>query len=165
MDEEPQAASIAETHHQSPPPQADKPQSSHAPSAEASNTDSSRDDILKKYDNTLPLTERQLVKYLRKAHALKQDEELAVWSKSSTNMTWNLGSRLLGLERAQNYIQSSSVTPTLTLTHIPANVEGENATNTATEEPPSHTEGETGEPKRAIPISTIQPIEVLPTQA
>ncbi|GKA34271.1 hypothetical protein Tco_0720700 [Tanacetum coccineum] len=36
---------------------------------------------------------------------------------------------------------SSSVTPTLALTHIPANVEGENATNTATEEPPSHTKG------------------------
>ncbi|GKB90971.1 hypothetical protein Tco_0963243, partial [Tanacetum coccineum] len=34
---------------------------------------------------------------------------------------------------------SSSVTPTLALTHIPANVEGENATNTATKEPPSHT--------------------------
>ncbi|GJT45285.1 hypothetical protein Tco_0954000 [Tanacetum coccineum] len=67
MNEEPQAASIAETHHQSPPPQADKPQSSHYPSTEASDTDSSCDDILKKYDNILPLTELQLVKYLRKA--------------------------------------------------------------------------------------------------
>ncbi|GJZ40231.1 hypothetical protein Tco_0586794 [Tanacetum coccineum] len=66
MDEEPQAASIAETHHQSPPPQADKPQSSHAPSTEASDTDSLCNDILMKYDNILPLTERQLVKYLRK---------------------------------------------------------------------------------------------------
>ncbi|GKE44223.1 hypothetical protein Tco_1471507 [Tanacetum coccineum] len=181
----------------------------------ASDTDSSCNDILKKYDNTLPLTERQLVKYLRKvsnalfsritkdnlekheeaatdklveasmssldksnntisnlykgfniitellkeiknavkddpvinkkiseatesftkistnitevlslvkgfnffdlqsfvnalqAHALKQDEELAAWAKSSTNMAWNLGSRLLGLEQAQNHIQSS----------------------------------------------------------
>ncbi|GJU09745.1 hypothetical protein Tco_1132141 [Tanacetum coccineum] len=36
---------------------------------------------------------------------------------------------------------SGSVTPTLTLTHIPTNIEGENATNTATNEPPSHTEG------------------------
>ncbi|GJR27157.1 hypothetical protein Tco_1103389 [Tanacetum coccineum] len=41
------------------------------------------------------------------AHALKQDEELAAWAKSSTNMAWNLGSRLLGLERTQNHIQSS----------------------------------------------------------
>ncbi|GKC64709.1 hypothetical protein Tco_1097307, partial [Tanacetum coccineum] len=32
----------------------------------ASDTDSSSDDILRKYENTLPLTERQLVKYLRK---------------------------------------------------------------------------------------------------
>ncbi|GKD14700.1 hypothetical protein Tco_1199107 [Tanacetum coccineum] len=32
----------------------------------ASDTDSSCDDILKKHDNILPLTERQLVKYLRK---------------------------------------------------------------------------------------------------
>ncbi|GKE36692.1 hypothetical protein Tco_1460097, partial [Tanacetum coccineum] len=199
MDEDPQIASIAETHHQYPSPQADKPQSSHAPSIEASYNDSSCYDTLKKYDNTLPLTERQLVKYLRKvstalfgrivgkmikrdqidklveasmsslnksnntisdlykclniitellkeinnvvkdnpAHALKQDEELAAWAKSSTNMAWNLGSRI-----SQNHIQSNIVTPTLALTHILANVEGENATNTAIEDPPSHTEGE-----------------------
>ncbi|GKB21947.1 hypothetical protein Tco_0855870, partial [Tanacetum coccineum] len=195
MDEDPQTASIAETHHQSPPRQADKPQSSHAPSTEASDIDSSCDDILKKYDNTLPLTERQLEKHeeaavnyanlkasideyydeniahrdqtdklveasmssldkssttirdlykglnvitkllkeinnavkddpvinkkiseatesftkistnITEAHALKQDEELAAWAKSSTNMAWNLGSRLSGLERAQSHIQ------------------------------------------------------------
>nr|GEU34268.1 putative ribonuclease H-like domain-containing protein [Tanacetum cinerariifolium] len=86
IDKEPQAASIVESHHQSLPPQANKPQSSHAPSVEASDTDSSYDDIFKKYYNTLPLTECQLVKYLRKAYALKQDEELAAWAKSSTNM-------------------------------------------------------------------------------
>ncbi|GJU57951.1 hypothetical protein Tco_1235717 [Tanacetum coccineum] len=45
---------------------ADKPRSSHASSTEASNTDSSIDNILRKYDNILPFTERQLVKYLRK---------------------------------------------------------------------------------------------------
>ncbi|GJZ18212.1 hypothetical protein Tco_0554335 [Tanacetum coccineum] len=66
IDEEPQATSIAETHHQCPPPQADKPQSSHAPSTKASDTDSSCDDILKKYDNTILLIKCQLVKYLRK---------------------------------------------------------------------------------------------------
>ncbi|GJW28115.1 hypothetical protein Tco_0044990 [Tanacetum coccineum] len=312
MDEDPQTASIAETHHQYPSPQADKPQSSHAPSTEASDTDSSCDDTLKKYDNTLPLTERQLVKYLRKvstalfgrivgkmikrdqtdklveasmsslnksnntisdlykglniitellkeinnvvkdnpvitkistnmtkvlslvkgfnfsdlrssvnahqAHAFKQDEELAAWAKSSTNMAWNLGSRLSGLKRAQNHIQSNmsslkedthsiknmmtemykvfkgqssgSVTPTLALTHILANVEGENDTNTATKDPPSHTEGETDanrqekseEPKhstdanieligssklqpsitQAQPITTINPEPIIP---
>ncbi|GJZ14515.1 hypothetical protein Tco_0550192 [Tanacetum coccineum] len=64
--EETQDSSIAETHHQSPPPQADKPQSSHVLSTEASDTDSSSDNIIKKYDNILPLTKCQLVKYLRK---------------------------------------------------------------------------------------------------
>nr|GEU37860.1 hypothetical protein [Tanacetum cinerariifolium] len=59
-------AGIAETYHQSPPPQADKPQSSHASSTKASDTDSSCDDILKKYDNTLSLIEHQLVMYPRK---------------------------------------------------------------------------------------------------
>ncbi|GJY75454.1 hypothetical protein Tco_0480570 [Tanacetum coccineum] len=66
------------------------------------------------------------------AHALKQDEELAAWAKSSTNMAWNLSSRLLGI-----------VTLTLALTHILANDEGENDTNIATEDPPSHIEGKT----------------------
>nr|GEX62990.1 copia protein [Tanacetum cinerariifolium] len=66
IDEEPQASAIAKTYHQSPPPQADKPQSSHALSTKASDTNSYSDDIFKKYDNILPLTKRQLVKYLRK---------------------------------------------------------------------------------------------------
>nr|GEW10281.1 retrovirus-related Pol polyprotein from transposon TNT 1-94 [Tanacetum cinerariifolium] len=104
------------------------------------------------------------------AHALKQDEELATSAKSFTNMAWNLDSRLSGLERAKNHIQSSmsslkkdtnsiktmitemyevfkgqslgSVAPTLAPTHIPTNFKGENGTNTATEDPPSHTEGQ-----------------------
>ncbi|GJY94546.1 hypothetical protein Tco_0510907 [Tanacetum coccineum] len=127
------------------------------------------------------------------AHALKQDEELAAWAKSSTNMAWNLSFRLSGLERAQTHIQSSmsslkedthsiktmmtkmyevfkgqssgSVTLTLALTYIPANVKGENETNTTTEEPHTHTEGETKDPQMAIPISSIQPTEVPPPQA
>nr|GEW78069.1 hypothetical protein [Tanacetum cinerariifolium] len=41
------------------------------------------------------------------AHALKQDEELATSAKSSTNMAWNPGSRLLSHERAHNHSQSS----------------------------------------------------------
>nr|GEU34576.1 hypothetical protein [Tanacetum cinerariifolium] len=178
--------------HQSSLSQVDKPQSSHALSTKASYIDSSCDDILKKYENTLPLTERQLTDKLVEAsmrsfdkssttisdlykglniitellkeinnvvkdnpvinnkineatdsfikistnvveaHSLKQDEELAAWAKSSTNMAWNLGFRLLGLKQAQNYIKtmmaemyevfkgqsSSSVTQTLALTHI-----------------------------------------------
>ncbi|GJT30459.1 hypothetical protein Tco_0910734 [Tanacetum coccineum] len=62
-------------------------------------------------------------------------------------------------------LRPGSVTPTLALTHIPANVEGENAANTAIEEPPSHTEGETEHLKMVVPISSIQPTEVPTTQA
>nr|GEY13265.1 hypothetical protein [Tanacetum cinerariifolium] len=36
-----------------------------------------------------------------------QEEALAAWMKSSTNMAWNLGSRISGLEGAQNHIKSS----------------------------------------------------------
>ncbi|GJV51890.1 hypothetical protein Tco_1447631 [Tanacetum coccineum] len=60
---------------------------------------------------------------------------------------------------------SSSVTPTLALPDIQANVEGENANTTATKEPPSHTEGETEEPTLAIPISSIPSTAIPPTQA
>nr|GEX12434.1 hypothetical protein [Tanacetum cinerariifolium] len=63
MDDIPQSD---ETQHQSSPPYGDKLTSPTAPHAEASNVDSSSDDILKKCDDTFPLTERQLVKYLRK---------------------------------------------------------------------------------------------------
>nr|GEZ00585.1 hypothetical protein [Tanacetum cinerariifolium] len=55
---------------------------------------------------------------------------------------------------------SSSVTPTLALTHILENAEGENATNTATKEPPFHAEGETGDTTMATPISSIHPTEI-----
>nr|GEV16903.1 hypothetical protein [Tanacetum cinerariifolium] len=131
------------------------------------------------------------------AHALKQEEASAAWANSSTNMAWNLGSRMTVVEisyaslklkvfslgqdtskiksmMTEIYhafkIQSSSaplssVTPTLALTNIPANFKRENATNTATEEPPSYTEGETKNLKMTILISSIQPTKVLPTQA
>nr|GEV19547.1 retrovirus-related Pol polyprotein from transposon TNT 1-94 [Tanacetum cinerariifolium] len=144
---------------ESSPPQEDKPTSSTAPHTKASETDSSSDKILRKYDDTLSLTEQQLVKYLRKVshidqtdklveasmsslekssttindlykglevvtqllkditnsstvkiiqdHAFKQEEASAAWMKSSTNMACNLGSRILGLERAQTHIKSS----------------------------------------------------------
>ncbi|GJU32325.1 hypothetical protein Tco_1175914 [Tanacetum coccineum] len=55
---------------------------------------------------------------------------------------------------------SSSVTLTLALTHIPANVEGENATNTATEDPPSSK----SQPSitQAQPINIINPEPIIP---
>ncbi|GJT79883.1 retrovirus-related pol polyprotein from transposon TNT 1-94 [Tanacetum coccineum] len=120
-------------------------------------------------------------------HAVKQEEASTTWMKSSTNMDWNLGSQMSGVELSQTALKreisslrkdtseiksmmtemyaafqghpssatSGSVTPTLALTNIQVNVKGENANTTATKEPPSHTEGETEEPKLAIPISSI----------
>ncbi|GKA03191.1 hypothetical protein Tco_0675972 [Tanacetum coccineum] len=120
-----------------------------------------------------------------------------VKGKSSTNMTWNLGFRMSGVELSQAALKreisslrkdnfkikfimtemyatfhgqpssapSGGVTLTLALTDIQANVEGENANTTTTEEPPSHTEGKTEEPKLDIPISSIPSTTNPPTQA
>ncbi|GJU54144.1 hypothetical protein Tco_1227858, partial [Tanacetum coccineum] len=82
--------------------------------------------------------------------------------KEDTHSIKNMMNEMYEVFKGQS---SGSVAPTLALTHIPANVKGENATHSATKEPPSHTEGETREPKRVIPISTIQPTEVPLTQA
>nr|GEV41350.1 hypothetical protein [Tanacetum cinerariifolium] len=79
-----------ETQHQSSPPREDKPTSSTAPHTKASNTDSSSDKILKKYDNIvplierqiIPLIERQIVKYLRKvSHVLFERITEDQWEK------------------------------------------------------------------------------------
>ncbi|GJZ13902.1 hypothetical protein Tco_0549132 [Tanacetum coccineum] len=82
-------------------------------------------------------------------HAFKQEEASDAWMKSSTNISWNLGSRITKVELSQTALKppSGSVNPTLALTGIQANVEGENTNTTTTEEPPSHTEGKTEEPK------------------
>ncbi|GKB05154.1 hypothetical protein Tco_0833349 [Tanacetum coccineum] len=136
------------------------------------------------------------VKYLQD-HAVKQEEASTAWMKSSTNMAWNLGSRMSGVELSRNALKREisslrkdtfeiksmmtemyaafqghpssapfdSVTPTLAPTDIQANVEGENANTTATEEPPSHTDGETEEPRLKIPISSIPSTIIPPTQA
>nr|GFA96266.1 hypothetical protein [Tanacetum cinerariifolium] len=40
-------------------------------------------------------------------HAFKQEEASAAWKKSFTNMAWNLGFIISGLERAQTHIKSS----------------------------------------------------------
>ncbi|GJU45221.1 hypothetical protein Tco_1202487 [Tanacetum coccineum] len=40
------------------------------------------------------------------AHALKQEEASATWAKSSTNMAWNLGSRMTAIEISQTALKS-----------------------------------------------------------
>ncbi|GJY79001.1 hypothetical protein Tco_0484802 [Tanacetum coccineum] len=59
------------------------------------------------------------------AHALKQEDSTTSWTKSSTNMAWNLGSRMtLAFKDQPSSTPSGGVTLTLALTHIPANVGG-----------------------------------------
>nr|GEV47758.1 retrovirus-related Pol polyprotein from transposon TNT 1-94 [Tanacetum cinerariifolium] len=127
MDDNPQSD---ETQHHSSPPQGDKPTSSIAPHPEASDTDSSSDNILKKYDETLPLTERQLVNYLRKVsrmlfERITEDQ----WEKHEEAAVY--------YANLKAFIDDS-------------NVEGKNATHTTIEEPPSYTKG-------AQPIKIIHP--------
>ncbi|GJS42634.1 hypothetical protein Tco_0567677 [Tanacetum coccineum] len=103
----------------------------------------------------------------------KLNEATETFTRISSKLTENLGSRVTAVEISQTSLKSKvsslrqdtseiksmmveiyqafkvqpsstpsgSVTLTLALTHIPANVKWENATTTATEEPPSHTEG------------------------
>nr|GEU63662.1 reverse transcriptase domain-containing protein [Tanacetum cinerariifolium] len=101
MDDNPQSA---KTQHQSSPPREDKPTSSTAPHTKASDTDSSSDKILKKSFDFSTLQSN--VKNIQD-HAFKQEKSSAAWMKSSTNMAWNLGSRISCLERAQTHIKSS----------------------------------------------------------
>ncbi|GKE27092.1 hypothetical protein Tco_1442476 [Tanacetum coccineum] len=94
------------------------------------------------------------------AHALKQEKVSAAWTMQDTLEIKSMMMEIYQAFKGQSSLApSSSVTPTLVLTNIPANIKGENATNTATEEPHSYTEGETEDPKIAIPISSIQPTE------
>ncbi|GKA12009.1 retrovirus-related pol polyprotein from transposon TNT 1-94 [Tanacetum coccineum] len=98
-------------------------------------------------------------------HAVKQEEASAAWIETLLLYAWNLGSRLSELNSLKRLLKENfllkkdtfeiNVTPTLALIDIQANVEGENANTTTTEEPPSYTEGETKNPRLAIPISSI----------
>ncbi|GJT41605.1 hypothetical protein Tco_0941470 [Tanacetum coccineum] len=77
--------------------------------------------------------------------------------KEDTHFIKTMMSEMYDVFKGQS---SSSVTPTLALTYILANIKRENATNTTTEKPPSYIEGETEHPKIAVLISSIQPTEL-----
>ncbi|GKE41813.1 hypothetical protein Tco_1469097 [Tanacetum coccineum] len=81
------------------------------------------------------------VKSLRD-YAFKQEEASTAWMKSKdTSEIKFMMTEIYAAFRGQpSSAPSSSGTSTLALTDIQANVEGENANTTATEEPPSHTE-------------------------
>ncbi|GJV56830.1 hypothetical protein Tco_1457835 [Tanacetum coccineum] len=103
----------------------------------------------------------------------KHNEATETYAKISSNITENDTSEIKSMMIEMYHAfrgqpcsaPSGNVTPTLALTDIKANVEWENVNTTATEEPPSHTKGETKEPKLAIPISSIPSTTIPPTQA
>nr|GEX51452.1 reverse transcriptase [Tanacetum cinerariifolium] len=102
----------------------------------------------------------------------KIDKVIETFAKISTNITEDtskIKSMMMEIYQAfkgqSSSASSSSVTLTLILTNILENVDGGNATNTATEEPPSHTKEETEDLKMEIPILSILPTKVPPTQA
>nr|GEW68094.1 retrovirus-related Pol polyprotein from transposon TNT 1-94 [Tanacetum cinerariifolium] len=128
MDEDTHADEEVKT----PPPKQDQPDPSNV---QESTSDSSNTD-LKRFDNTLPLTKRQLIKYSWKMSRALKDQPYSA--------------------------PSGSVTLTFALTDTPANVEGENASTTSTEESPSHIEMETKEPTYDQPISSVQPTNAQP---
>ncbi|GJZ74230.1 hypothetical protein Tco_0638376 [Tanacetum coccineum] len=101
------------------------------------------------------------VKSLR-AHVVKQEEASNAWMKSSTNMAWNLGSRMSGVELSQTALKREISSLTKDTSEIKSLLKGENANTTATEEPPSHTEGETEGPRLSILISSI-PSTIIPS--
>nr|GEW08685.1 retrovirus-related Pol polyprotein from transposon TNT 1-94 [Tanacetum cinerariifolium] len=97
----------------------------------------------------------------------KIDEVIETFAKISTNITKDtskIKSMMMEIYQAfkgqSSSASSSSVTLTLILTNILENVEGGNATNTATKEPPSHTKEETEDLKMEISISLILPTKM-----
>ncbi|GJX43823.1 hypothetical protein Tco_0260499, partial [Tanacetum coccineum] len=95
--------------------------------------------------------------------ALKQ--EISSLRKDTSEIKSMMTEMYAAFQGHPSSASSGGVTPTLALTDIQANVEGENANTTATKEPPSHIKGETEEPKLAIPISAIPSTTIPPTQA
>ncbi|GJR03614.1 hypothetical protein Tco_0526598 [Tanacetum coccineum] len=110
MDEDTQAD---EEEHQS-PPNIDNPEPSPAQETQESDSDSSSPE-LKKYDNILPLTERKLVKYLRK-EAVKEDpalnkkvlEATEDYTVNSNNIT-----ELLSLAKTFDFVGLESLVKTV----------------------------------------------------
>nr|GEX40642.1 hypothetical protein [Tanacetum cinerariifolium] len=136
-----------EEEHQSPSLNKDQPKPSHSPATQELDSDSSSPD-LKNFDNTLPLTLRQLIKYLKKTDKLVQ-ATMDSLDKIATDRV-NLLKAFNGVNKTLKAIQyavkedeqkileaiesftkiSSDLTELLSF--------GENDSK----EPPSHTEGE-----------------------
>nr|GEZ26255.1 uncharacterized mitochondrial protein AtMg00810-like [Tanacetum cinerariifolium] len=128
------------------------------------------------------LNKKSSVKFLQ-ATALRQEEHIALWAKSSTSMAWNLGLKMTAFESSHAQIKSkisSLRQDTLNIKSMMIEIyqafKGENVTPVVTKEHPSNTEGVTKdlekqdmdedkvekeqvskEPKHAVPISSVKP--------
>ncbi|GJX64934.1 hypothetical protein Tco_0299277 [Tanacetum coccineum] len=162
MEEENQAD---EEEHQSLSPNKDKPKPSHTSTTQESNYESSSSD-LKKFNNTLSLTESKLIKYLRKASIEGYYEENIVHREETD--------KLKVIEATKAYIKNSSaLTELLSLVKDIDFQRLRSLSKADTKEPPSHTKGKhvamkddtkklrtnkaEEEPTRAVPISTVRP--------
>ncbi|GKA09333.1 hypothetical protein Tco_0688664 [Tanacetum coccineum] len=108
---------------------------------------------LKKFDNILPLTERQLVKYLRKA-AIEGYYEENIDRREQTNKV---------IDAAMNSLDKNIIARVIEATEgLKSSVASLQAD---IKEPPSHTEGEHAaieeEPTNAVPITTVKPTEMI----
>ncbi|GJR51838.1 hypothetical protein Tco_1402359 [Tanacetum coccineum] len=102
------------------------------------------------------------VKSLRD-HAVKQEEASTTLmkSKDTSKIKSMMTEMYAAFQGHPSSAPSGSVTLTLALTDIQVKVEGENANTATTKETPSHTKGETEEPRLAILISSI-PSTIIP---
>ncbi|GJW31660.1 hypothetical protein Tco_0051692 [Tanacetum coccineum] len=168
------------TEHQSPSPNKDKPEPSHTPETQESDSDSLSPD-LKKFDNTSLITERQLVKYLRKATM----DSLEKTTTDRINLLKDLNEVIETLKVVQDavkddpalnkkVIEATEAYTKNTTTFTKLLSLGENDIQADIEEPPSHTEGEhvameddtkkpesdkaKEEPINVVPISIVRPI-------
>ncbi|GJV53756.1 hypothetical protein Tco_1449497 [Tanacetum coccineum] len=130
MEEDTQAE---EEQHQSPPPNTDKSKPYPDQETQESESDTSSPE-LKKYDNILPLTERQLVKYLRKNLDHKEQSDKVI-DASMNSIDKNI------IARGDLINALNEVTKTLKAIQDVVK-EDHNVTHADTKEPPSHIEGE-----------------------
>nr|GEW10702.1 copia protein [Tanacetum cinerariifolium] len=174
MEEETQAG---EEEYQSPSPNKEKLELSYFPATQESDSDSSSPDV-KKFNNTIPLTERQLIKYLRKVSRILfsriNKEQLAQHEEADVSYA-SLRASIEGYYEENIYHRDH------TYKLVQATMDSFDKTSTDrayTEKPPPYTEGEhvtieddakkpesekaKKEPTKVVPIST-DPILEIPT--
>nr|GEU37439.1 hypothetical protein [Tanacetum cinerariifolium] len=169
MEEETQAG---EEEYQSPSPNKEKLELSYFPPTQESDSDSSSPDV-KKFNNTIPFTERQLIKYLRKVSRILfsriNQEQLAQHKEADVSYA-SLRASIEGYYEENIYHREH------TYKLVQATMDSLDKTSTDrayTEKPHPYTEGEhvtieddakkpeskkaEKEPTKVVPISTVKP--------